>query len=242
MSSHGKKTIGTTRHHRDAAKTLLEVAPKKTSGQNKPQSMHDCATFKAALRNAGIYLSEKKASITIIAIGDALNTIYLNDRPATHIDFFNDNLTPDELKLLSDAAKEAVKCDPTLDNSWLNNRSSVFMSQDLRRMLTRQALQVREPEVIIRPLKRGGLTVIAPPWEYVFCCQVQRLVDNNVRDLRHHDVKYAVTIMAWYLQKYGMPKLDPATVQQWFSQYSLRWSKTTEEKVKLVQAGHMVRF
>ncbi|KAK3306680.1 uncharacterized protein B0T15DRAFT_527950 [Chaetomium strumarium] len=233
MSSLGQKTIANMQRDR-AAKNLLEVAPRKTSGQNKPQPTHDRETFRTALHNTGAYLSKKGANITIIAIGDALNTIYLKNRPSTCIDFFNANLTSAELKRLSEAAEQAAKCDAKLDNSWLNNRTSVFIRQDQRRLLTEQALQ--EGEAII---KRPGLTVLAPPWEYVFCCQVERLVSDDVRD---HDFEDAVTVLGWYLKKNGMPVLPMATVKQWFSQYSLRWTKDTENMAKSVQGGLMVRF
>ncbi|KAJ6025208.1 hypothetical protein N7444_012887 [Penicillium canescens] len=66
-----------------------------------------------ALQTVAAYITSKNQDITLIVVGDTVNTMLLRSRPNTHdVHFFNDNLTPAEVKSLSKATKLAFKRKP----------------------------------------------------------------------------------------------------------------------------------
>lgn len=95
---------------RRSARTLRGLAPRPT--RSSPPNLSR-ETLTNALRNVAAYLASKNQDITLIFVGGTINTMLLRNRPNTHdVDFFNDNLTPAEVKCLSKATKSAFKKNP----------------------------------------------------------------------------------------------------------------------------------
>ncbi|KND94162.1 hypothetical protein TOPH_01139 [Tolypocladium ophioglossoides CBS 100239] len=119
------------RNRRRNAKSLAELAPRKTPGQEAPLPNLNRNTLLGALQNVAESINKRKGDITVIAVGGAVNTIYLQSRDATHdVDFFNDYLTPADFENLVHSAREVVKCDRSLGEEWFNNRTILFISND----------------------------------------------------------------------------------------------------------------
>lgn len=63
-----------------------------------------------ALTVVTAYIAKQKKNVVVIAVGGAVNTIFLRTRTSTHdVDFFNNLLTPADFALLVGGAKEACK-------------------------------------------------------------------------------------------------------------------------------------
>lgn len=223
--------------HRNAA-TLLELAPAKTPGHDSLLPSLDRFTLLAALRTIAVYLAKKKRSVTVVAVGGAVNTIYLESRQTTHdVDFFNNRLTPTDVELLVKGAKEAIRRDARLDETWFNNRTILFIPQDQREALTNEAFD--QHEVIF---SEGGLTVLAAPWQYAFCCKVDRISGGGINSERVYDRDDAVQYLNRYLTSRGETSVLYSTVRQWFVQYLLRWTSENDSVVLRVNTTYRDRF
>ncbi|KAF5615164.1 hypothetical protein F52700_13553 [Fusarium sp. NRRL 52700] len=167
------------------------------------------ATLMAALSNVAAAINKKHGNVTIIAVGGAVNTIYLQSRENTHdVDFFNDNLTPEDFELLAKGIRSASKKDKTLTSDWLNNRTILFVSKDKQRTLSQQAYEQRE---II--FEEPSLTVLAAPWEYAFCCKVDRISGAGPHSPESYDANDAVAYLHRYLAKSKLENNPESTVQ-----------------------------
>jgi hypothetical protein len=226
------------RQHKRNANTLLSLAPKKTPGHDEPLPALNRETLVAALSDVAAHIVKQKRNVTIIAVGGAVNTIHLQSRISTHdVDFFNDNLTAKDLESLINGAKAAAKRDKRLTEQWLNNRTIFFIPKNQRAALTAAALQQREV-IFLAP----GLTVLAAPWDYAFCCKVDRLAGAGIRPAAVYDRDDAVEYLSRYLSKHGMAQVQKKTVQMWFAQYSLRWTSANDTVVAEVNAAYRTRF
>lgn len=115
-----------------------------------------------ALTVVGGHLQKKRTKLVIVAVGGVINTLYLRSRETTHdVDFFSRTLEYEELQLLTEATIQAASAIGAVSTQWLNNQTSVFMTQPTRLRLVEGAIS--NNEVIFRA---GGITVLAPPWRY----------------------------------------------------------------------------
>ncbi|KAK4142558.1 uncharacterized protein C8A04DRAFT_29835 [Dichotomopilus funicola] len=220
------------------AKSLLELAPKKTPGQDEPLEELDRGALLASLKAVAAYITKKKGNVTVIAVGGAVNTIYLQSRTSTHdVDFFNNRLTPAAFKLIVEGAAAAAKANPKLDAEWFNNRTILFIPRDQRDTLTEQSYA--QNEIIFQ---EPGLTVLAAPWQYAFCCKVDRVAGGGIQAARPYDVPDAVNYLRRYLSRQGKTQVPLATVKEWFTQYSLRWTANCDIVVAQVNAGYKKLF
>lgn len=220
------------------AKSLVELAPKKTPGQEEPLPKLNRNTLLGALENVAASIAKKKGNVTVIAVGGAVNTIYLQSRDATHdVDFFNEYLTPADYENLVRSARDAAKRDTSLGEEWFNNRTILFIPNNQRRSLTDEAIQ--QGEVIF---KKKGLTVLAAPWNYAFCCKVDRLAGSGLYGARQYDLSDAVEYLGRHLETAGASSVSKKTIQDWFEQYSLRWTANTEAVLSRIAQGYTTRF
>lgn len=224
--------------HRKNAKALLELAPTATPGRSAPLPNLDRPTLESALTNVGDYLTRKKKTITVIAVGGAVNTIFLKSRTSTHdVDFYNNRLTVAEFGYLMSAAKDAVGRDPQLNEGWFNNHTVFFIPQAQRDALTDQAFA--QNEVIFQ---HGGLRVLAAPWKYAFCCKIDRLAGGGVVAAQSYDLSDAVHYLARYLAQQKLTSVPLATVKQWFTGYSLRWTANNDGVIKRLNAAYKTKY
>lgn len=196
---------------------LSELAPQKTPGQDATllNLTHD--TLIRALHHVTASIAKAKGNMTVISVSSAVNTIYLQSRSTTHdVDFFNNYLTAEDYELLIKAIKEATKKDSLLDEQWFNNRTIFFIPMEKRSTLTEEAF--RQHDVVFTA---PGLTILAAPWHYAFCCKIDRLAGSGLYDSRPYDQDDAVQYLSQYLAKTHLATVSKQTVQTWFEQYSL---------------------
>ncbi|KAI1061835.1 hypothetical protein LB506_009813 [Fusarium annulatum] len=194
---------------RRGADTLRELIPQKTPGQDFPAPNFPRATLLTALSNVAATIRKQHGNVTIIAVGGAVNTIYLQSRETTHdVDFFNDNLTSEDFEHLVAGIRYASKKDKTLTSDWLNNSTMFFIPRDQRRTLSQQAHEQRE--VIF---EEPGLTVLAAPWEYAFCCKIDRLSGAGLHSPESYDASDAVEYLHRYLTNLRLDNVPRSTLQ-----------------------------
>ena len=182
---------------KNPASTLLEIAPDRPGAQQAIPEL-DRTTLLQALSRVAKYLHSKKANITIICVGGAVNTIFLQSRTSTHdVDFFNQALTKDQLQLLIAAARDAQSRIKVLQNEWINNRTILFIPRDKQRSLTEEA--IRQNEVIF---DEPGLKVLAAPWLYACCAKIDRVVGSSAGTALSDAQPYDVPDAAGYLHRY----------------------------------------
>ncbi|GES58011.1 putative protein of unknown function [Aspergillus terreus] len=220
------------------ASALRDLAPQKTPGHENPLPQLNRNTLLTALNNVASYIAEQEQNVTVIAVGGAVNTIYLQSRTATHdVDFFNNYLTARDFECLLKGAKAAARKDPLLEENWFNNRTILFIPIDQRATLTQQAFD--QHEVIF---SAPGLTVLAAPWQYAFCCKVDRMAGGGINSARSYDLEDAVVYLSRYFVTHRVENVQRTTVQSWFVQYSLRWTAANDDVITRVNAAYQARF
>lgn len=213
----------------------MELAPRQTPGQSAPLPNLDANTLNSALSVVAAYIAKKKQNIVIIAVGGAVNTIYLRSRASTHdVDFFNNNLTPADLALLMGGAQETCKTikAPQLQEGWFNNHTIFFIAKDQRETLTRDAYA--QNEVVFR---QPGLTVLAAPWYYAFCCKVDRRAGSGVTASQPYDLSDAVAYIKRHMAVYKLTRVKISEIKEWFARFQLRWNANVEAVLAEVTAA-----
>lgn len=195
-------------------------------GEQSAESALDSATLEKALKNAADYINKKGGNLTIVAVGGAVNCMALRSRNTTHdFDFFNNNFGQQEYELITAAAMAAQKKDKKLETAWLNNRTIVFMPIDLRNSLTSEA--IAQNELVF---EASGLKVVAAPWNYAFCCKVDRLAGSGLLNARPYDLGDAAAYLKRYLASVGKNTSIPkAEVIGWMARFHLQRSAETTE-------------
>ena len=217
------------------AQTLHDLAPERTPGHENALPELDRDTLIAGLTVMARYIESKKKEITIIAVGGAINTIYLRSRITTHdLDFFNNALEVKDYEQLLKGAKRAIEKIHALQEEWFNNRTIFFIPMDQRNLLTRQAFQ--QNEIVFRAT---GLTVLAAPWHYAFCCKIDRLAGGGLKTGKSYDLDDAVQYIIQYIRRSNISQVPRSTVEEWYIQYSLQWSLSVEQI--LIQANKLCR-
>ncbi|KAJ5216370.1 uncharacterized protein N7498_002777 [Penicillium cinerascens] len=220
---------------RRSAHTLRGLAARPT--QSSPPDLSR-ETLMNALQNVAAYIASKNQCITLIVVGGTINTILLRSRPNTHdVDFFNDNLTPAEVKCLSKATKSAFKRNRTLGQEWLNNHIVLFIPLHIRRILLMEAL---DQHAIV--FQAPGLTIFAAPWTYLFCTKMHRLSGSGISTVQPYDQDDAVHYLEKYLSQHSTASVTQVIVRSWFAQYLLQWTTETAMLLPAVNSTYKIIF
>jgi len=211
---------GSSKPSAETVASLLELAPARP-GEQQPLPELERATLIAALRNVATYIKSKKGQITIISVGGAVNTIFLQSRNATHdIDFYNQNLTKKDVELLLKAAKHAQSKDPLLENEWINNHTIIFIPRGSRQHLTEEA--IRQNEVIFN---EPGLKVLAAPWPYACAAKLDRVSGGSQAGGKPYDLSDAASYLHRHLTISGRSTIKQSEVESWASVYETKLSE-----------------
>ncbi|KAG5988237.1 hypothetical protein E4U54_004722 [Claviceps lovelessii] len=212
--------------------------PRKTPDPDPPLPLLNRTVLLQALRTVAISVAEMGSNLTVIAVGGAVSTIYLQSRETTcDVDFFNAYLGPDDIKKLMTAARVAIKKNKSLGEDWLNNRAFFVVPNDKRQSLTEEAFSQRE---II--FEEPGLTVLAAPWNYAFCCKVDRIARSGHGDA--YDLDDAMHYLARYLRpfKQDLDQIPRDKIRAWFVRYSLEWTASTDEALDRISERYTTYF
>lgn len=193
----------------------------------------DSATIEKALKHAAEYISKKGGNLTIVAVGGAVNCMALRSRNTTHdFDFFNNSFGQQDYELITAAAMAAQKKDKKLETAWLNNRTIVFMPIDLRNSLTAEA--IAQNDLVF---EAPGLKVVAAPWNYAFCCKVDRLAGSGLLNARPYDLGDAAAYLKRYLASIAKSKTVPkAEISAWMARFQLQRSAASTEFQEILAA------
>ncbi|KAI3115785.1 hypothetical protein CBS147333_1285 [Penicillium roqueforti] len=230
------QSLSTLRWRR-SARSLQELAARPAAIRDLSPNL-SCEILISALENVAKYTSAKNQDITLVVVGGIINTIFLRSRPETHdVDFFNDNLPPATLRCLSKAAKSAFKRNRILGRGWLNNHVVLFVPSHVRRILLDEALE--QHEVVFQA---PGLTLLAAPWEFLFCTKLHRLSGRGVSTATSYDQEDAVHYLEKYISLQSTAAVAQGTVRFWFGQYLLDWTTETEELLPGVNSMYQTTF
>ncbi|KAI1775297.1 hypothetical protein F4818DRAFT_45531 [Hypoxylon cercidicola] len=224
----------TTKYSYMRYKDALGVRP----GHEAPLPKLNREVLLTALKSVATYIKKKGGDVTVIAVGGAVNTIHLQSRNVTHdVDFYNNYLTAKDFEYLVNGAREAAKKNKQLEEEWFNNRTILFMPKDQRAALTDEAFA--QQEIIFQ---KPGLTVLAAPWKYAFCCKLDRMAGGGVMGPRSYDLDDAVQYLSRYLQQQNLAAIQKATIEAWFVQYSLSWTRQVDEVLGRVNNSYGQRY
>ncbi|KLJ05877.1 hypothetical protein EMPG_10702 [Blastomyces silverae] len=166
-----------------------------------------------SLRIVGEYLYQQGVNIIIVASADVVDMVHLDILPSSdNIAFFNYRLTGEQTNVLSDAVDEAILRQGLCDSNFLSDSQ---FPQRLGERLTEDS--ILQSHIIYH---RGGLTVLAPPWNYLFCYQVYFL------DTRHgiyetDDLDDAVDYLKEYLARDCIHTVPYSDIRRWAVQFCL---------------------
>ncbi|KAG6003767.1 hypothetical protein E4U43_000871 [Claviceps pusilla] len=94
----------------------------------------------AALQHVARYVADRGREIAIIAVGGAVNTLYLQSRDITHdVDIFGSTFTSEARILLDEAMQDAQRHYSDLGTDWLNTETQMWMPGPLNNRLTEAA-------------------------------------------------------------------------------------------------------
>ncbi|SMR49075.1 unnamed protein product [Zymoseptoria tritici ST99CH_1E4] len=174
----------------------------------------DRETMRIALTYMSDYLASKGQTLTVIAVGGAVNILLLGSRLSTHdLDFMGTHLNNDQRVAIDEAAHFAERqCSKPLGSQWFNNETQMWLSPPVHRQITEQALQ--QNEIVF---EKHGLRIVAAPWIYALASKTHRLArDRRAEQMaraRPYDVTDAATYLRKYVQQNGGQAQSPASVQ-----------------------------
>ncbi|KAL9127371.1 MAG: hypothetical protein Q9217_003743 [Psora testacea] len=170
------------------------------------------------------YITQQHRSITIIAVEGAVNVLLLQTRQSTHhVVFFGTNLDNEESILLNNAARYAEQSSPiSLGDEWFNNQTILCLPPGIHEIVTQGAFQ--QDEIVFN---REGLKILAAPWDYAMCGQMDRLTLQN--RVRPYDLSDAVAYLHYYIHRHGGQPVTIATVKDWCHSYQ---KQTSDDVIK----------
>jgi hypothetical protein len=175
----------------------------------------DRASLENALDIMAAYLHEKHKQLTVIAVGGAVNTIFLRTRNSTHdVDIFGSNLGNQDRILLDEAMHHAREQSTTpLGTDWFNTENQMWMTSRLHKELTNEAI---EQNAVV--YNQPGLTVLAAPWEYAFSGKISRLLKGGDQ-VRPYDVSDAVHYLDIYIKQGSGQPVPVTTIEGWAKRF-----------------------
>lgn len=151
-----------------------------------------------ALAYAAEYLHNRGESVTLVAVGGAVNTVLLRSRLTTHdVDFYSLPLSGTRLQNLREAGRYAIeRSSVPLSEDWLNNATARMPGVVEHVQQLTQAARAQNDIVFEGP----GLTVLAAPWLYAFVKKVSRITQGVGRV---YDLSDAVGYLYQYNLRHG---------------------------------------
>lgn len=169
----------------------------------------------AALQHVARYIAYGGQTIVVIAVGGAVNTLYLKSRSTTHdVDIFGSTFTNQARMLLDEAMQDAQRHYRDLGTDWLNTETQMWMPGPLHSRLTEAAMRQN-----VRIFDEPGLTIYAAPWAYAFSAKVNRLLTGGDQG-RSYDLDDAVTYIHEYIRAHGNHQVPVATALGWARQFN----------------------
>ncbi|KAH6890519.1 hypothetical protein B0T10DRAFT_459170 [Thelonectria olida] len=169
--------------------------------------------------------SQQHTHVEVIAVGDAVNVLYLKDRETTDgIDVFGTSFPNDHRRIVNQAVESACH-DVRIPKSrgcgtdtrklapdWFNTDTQTSMNPVLHKSLTREALGqgIKIFEMVNQ--HGDGLTVYAAPWQYAFSAKMYQHFSPR---MTNYDLPNALVYLHEYIKITGNQKLKKGKVRGW---------------------------
>lgn len=174
----------------------------------------DRDTLIAALHHVSDFIARQRQHITVIAVGGAVNTLFLRSRLITHdVDVFGSDFSNQGRVLLDRAMHDARQRFRALGTDWLNTETQMWMPGPLHQELTAGARRQN-----VKVFDGPGLTILAAPWEYAFSAKINRILTGGVQR-RPYDLADAATYIHEYIRSHGNASIPVATARGWAKHY-----------------------
>jgi hypothetical protein len=174
----------------------------------------DSNTLLVALNHVSAYVADRGHRISVIAVGGAVNTLYLRSRLTTHdVDVFGSDFSNQDRILLDAAMQDARQRYPSLGTDWLNTETQMWMPGQMHYELTTGARQQN-----VKVFDGAGLTIYAAPWNYAFSSKISRILTGGDQ-ARAYDLQDAVTYIHEYIRSHGNQQVPVATALGWSKHY-----------------------
>ncbi|TWU73578.1 hypothetical protein ED733_004681 [Metarhizium rileyi] len=169
----------------------------------------------AALQHVAQYIAHRGKNFTVIAVGGAVNTLYLKSRSTTHdVNIFGSTFTNQARILLDEAVFDAQQHHQDLRTNWLNTKPQMWMKVPLHSELTAAAERQN-----VRVFDMPGLTIYAAPWEYAFSAKVNQILLGSDQ-ARPYDLDDAVTYIHEYICAHDNQPVLVTTALDWARQFN----------------------
>jgi hypothetical protein len=220
------------------------VPPTNRDASGRPITHQDFEldrdTIIRALDHMGQCLDQLGVDATVVTVGGAVNTVYLQSRRSTHdIDFFLATPTAAEHTVIHEATRSAAHSERSqrvgIGAKWFNNATQLLMGRDIQACLAQSALQ---QNVIVYQYRgpRGGIVAYAAPWAYAFCGKLNRLCESNARS---YDIADAVSYLHQYLLANSRQTASAAEIKQWCRDFG---KKVTDGVLDQVNARYNTTY
>jgi hypothetical protein len=176
----------------------------------------DRDTLLQALDHVSNYIAQRTQHVTAIAVGGAVNTLYLRSRRNTHdVDLFGseDYFGNAARMLLDEASQDAQQHIPQLGTDWINTETQMWMPGPMHTELTAAAVQ---QQVVVFP--GAGLTIYAAPWAYAFSAKINRILTGGAQR-RSYDLADAVNYIHEYIRSHGNQPVQVSRALGWARRY-----------------------
>ncbi|KAG5931632.1 hypothetical protein E4U53_001672 [Claviceps sorghi] len=161
----------------------------------KPQSADNVKKVAEPSRNVTKH-------VTVIAVGGALNTLYLQSRNVTHdVDIFGTNSPMQPGFSLMRRCKTLSDTTAISKPTGSNTETQMWMPEPLHSRLT-QAAERQNVRIFDMP----GLTIYVAPWAYAFSAKVNRLLTGGGQS-RSYDLNDAITYIHEYIASHGNKRI-----------------------------------
>lgn len=190
-----------------------------------------------ALELMASHLQQHGVMVNAVAVGGAVNTMYLKSRQTTHdVDFFLRNPSAPEHNMIHQAARHANRqLGGSLGADWFNNTTQIMMGRRVQEDLATAAF--KQNTIIFQSGdQKGGLRIYAAPWSYAFCGKLNRLCEERPRP---YDLADAVVYLHEHLRSRNRQSVSAKEVYGWCKAYG---KKVTEIVLRRVEEAYYNQY
>jgi hypothetical protein len=193
----------------------------------------DMQAIRRTLELMGQHIAAKGEALTLIAVGGLTFTALLRDSRTPHdSEFLDARLDAPRRRLLLQAATVA-QCNfsSPLVAYRFSDKNTLSPPAEIHRLITTNAIV--QNKVLFQ---NRGLKILALPWDYAFCTEVERMLDSTTIDSRVSSWPVSHRARAaWYLHLYiqshvGQP-LRRRMIEGWPRSYKLPASQTVISEI-----------
>ena len=200
---------------------MKRVPSPPPQGRRHPELNISHDDLLAGLKAMASHLHGRGAHVTIVVMGGAVNTLFLETRDYTRdVDFFTSDNWATLLKEASKAAQ--TQSGGVLGPDWFNNGAGRLLRPRIRREAFDAALE--QNEIL---LDDPGMTALVAPWIMCFVAKLQKIAWQP-EIVQEYDFADAAHYLQQHIRKSGGMRLTVTEVYQWAAYYEKTIDMDTE--------------